>query len=64
MMMSSGGTALGPLITGFLQESLGDLRVSLMIVSFAALSLIAAGTLLRFGISRVEVERTDATQQA
>jgi MFS family permease len=64
MMMSSGGTALGPLITGSLQESLGDLRVSLMIVSFAALSLIAAGTLLRFGISRVEVERTDATQQA
>jgi MFS family permease len=64
MMMSSGGTALGPLVTGSLQESLGDLRVSLLMVSFAALSLTTAGTLLRFGISRVEVERTDATQQA
>jgi MFS family permease len=53
MMMSSGGTALGPLVTGFLQESLGDLRVSLLMVSFAALSLTTAGTLLRFGISRV-----------
>lgn len=64
MMMSSGGTALGPLVTGFLQEYLGDLKMSLLMVSFAPLSLTTAGTLLRFGISRVEVERTDATQQA
>jgi MFS family permease len=64
MMMSSGGIALGPLVTGFLQEAWGDLRLSLLLVSFAALSLSAAGTLLRFGINRVELERTDATQQA
>jgi len=63
MMMSSGGTALGPLSTGFLQEALGDLRVSLMVVSLAALSLTVAGTLLRFGINRVEVEQTDVAQQ-
>jgi hypothetical protein len=52
------------LTTGFLQEALGDLRVSLMIVSFAALSLTTAGTLLRFGINRVEVEQADVAQQA
>ena len=45
-MMTSGGIALGPLITGFLQESLGDLRQALMIVSFTALSLTAAGSVL------------------
>ena len=64
MMMSSGGTALGPLVTGSLQEALGDLRMSLMMVSFAVLSVTTAGTLLRFGINRVEVERSDVTQQA
>ena len=46
-MMTSGGIALGPLITGFLQESLGDLRLALLIVSFSGLSLTAAGVLLR-----------------
>ena len=45
-MMTSGGIALGPLITGFLQESLGDLRQALVIVSFTGLSLTAAGTVL------------------
>ena len=45
--MMSVGTALGPLVTGFLQEFLGDLRPALLIISFAALSLSAAGTLLR-----------------
>ena len=47
MMMTSGGFALGPLVAGFLQESLGDLRLALFIVSFAGLSLTAAGVILR-----------------
>ena len=49
MMLSSAGIALGPLVTGFLQQSLGDLRTALFIVSFGALSLCAVGLLLRFG---------------
>ena len=46
-LMISGGMMLGPLITGFLQESLGDLKQALLIVSFASLSLTVAGTVLR-----------------
>ena len=47
LTMSSVGFVLGPLIAGFLQDALGDLRLSLIIVSFAALLLTAAGLLLR-----------------
>ena len=43
------GAVLGPLVTGFLQEALEDLRAALMIVSFAGLSDSAAGIMLRFG---------------
>ena len=46
MMMISAGTVLGPLITGFLQEVV-SLKVTLLIISFFALSLSAAGTFLR-----------------
>jgi len=49
LMASSIGTALGPLVTGYLQEVLESLRVSLLIVSFASLSLCVAGAMLRFG---------------
>lgn len=49
MMMSSVGIALGPLVTGFLQQALGDLQTSLFIASFGSLSLSAAGLVLRFG---------------
>jgi cyanate permease len=49
MMMSSVGTALGPLLTGLLQETLGDLQLSLSIISFAPLLLFGAGVLLRLG---------------
>ena len=48
MMMSVGAT-LGPLITGLLQDYLGDLKLALFIVSFTPLSLCATGTLLRHG---------------
>ena len=47
MMMSSIGTALGPLLTGLLQEVSGDLRLSLLIVSFGSLSVSIAGLFLR-----------------
>ena len=47
MTMSATGMTLGPLISGFLQDALGDLRLTLIIVSFAPLSVTAAGLLLR-----------------
>ncbi len=49
MMSTSVGSALGPLITGYLQEPLGGLKFSLLLVSFASLSLCIAGFTLRFG---------------
>jgi len=55
IMMTSVGTSLGPLFTGFLQEATGDLRLSLFVVSFACLSLCLSGLTLRFG-------RTTATE--
>lgn len=45
-MMTSAGIALGPLITGFLQDGVGGLRQALIIVSFTGLSLTAAGAIL------------------
>lgn len=56
MMMSSGGTALGPLVVGFLQEATQDLRASLFLVSFLALSLSIAGVFLPFRSQRVASE--------
>ncbi len=59
MMMTSVGTSLGPLITGFLTEATGDLKLALFIMSFSSVSLIIAGMTLRFGIqpeSRETVE--------
>ena len=49
MMMSSTGTALGPLCAGLLQQMLGDLQQTLFILSFTGLSLTAAGILLQTG---------------
>ena len=47
MMMSSIGTALGPLSAGLLQQALGDLQQTLFIISFSGFSLTAAGIVLR-----------------
>ena len=47
MTMVATGMTLGPLIAGFLQDALGDLKLTLTILSFAVLSLSAAGLLLR-----------------
>lgn len=52
MMMTSVGTSLGPLITGFLQETLNDLKMALFLVSFTSVSLILAGNMLRFRTQR------------
>ena len=58
-MMIAAGQALGPIVAGYLQEGLGDLRMALFIVSFATLSLIVTGVLLRPG-ARVQ----GSTQEA
>ena len=49
MMMSSIGTALGPLAAGLLQQMLGGLQQTLFVLSFTGLSLTIAGILLRTG---------------
>jgi ACS family hexuronate transporter-like MFS transporter len=50
-MNSSAGIALGPLAVGILQELTGDLRLSLIVVSFASLSLCGAGLMMKHGLS-------------
>ena len=52
MMMTSVGTSLGPLFTGFLQEAFDDLKPALFLISFTSVSLIFAGSALRFGTQR------------
>lgn len=54
----SAGSVLGPLVAGFVQEALDDLRAALLIVSFAGLSLTAAGFMLRLGGADAEVPAT------
>ena len=56
MMMTSVGTSFGPLFTGFLQEAFDDLKLALFIISFASVSLILAGSTLRFGSQRPPTE--------
>lgn len=50
-MSSSAGIALGPLLAGIIQELTGDLRLSLIVVSFASLSLCGAGMIMKHGLS-------------
>ena len=52
MMSTSVGTSLGPLFTGFLQEGFDSLKVALFIISFTSVSLIIAGSTLRFRSQR------------
>ncbi|PKB67439.1 MAG: hypothetical protein BZY81_04730 [SAR202 cluster bacterium Io17-Chloro-G4] len=61
MMMTSIGTSLGPLITGFLQEATGDLKLALFIMSFTSVSLFLAGITLKFG---VQPESREAAEPA
>ena len=50
-MMVSLGSTLGPLVTGLLQEHFGDLRLALLCVSVAPITLTTAGILLKQGSS-------------
>ena len=52
MMMTSVGTSLGPLFTGFLQETFDDLKMALFLISFTSVSLILAGSTLKFGLAQ------------
>ena len=52
MMMTSVGTSLGPLFTGFLQETFDDLKMALILISFTSVSLILAGSTLKFGLAQ------------
>ena len=52
MMMTSVGTSLGPLFTGFLQETFDDLKMALFLISFTSVSLILAGSTLKFGLAK------------
>ena len=52
MMMTSVGTSLGPLFTGFLQETFDDLKIALLLISFTSFSLILAGSTLKFGLAQ------------
>ena len=63
IMASSLGSAVGPLITGFLQEPLGGLKASLFLVSFASLSLSVAGLTLRFGADRPRQGNVEVVQE-
>jgi len=54
MMSTSVGTSLGPLFTGFLQEGFDSLKVALFIISFTSVSLIIAGSTLRFRSQRTD----------
>ncbi len=47
MTATSGGMVLGPLIAGYIDEAVEDLKITLMVVSLAPLALTAIGLLLR-----------------
>ena len=56
IMTTSLGSSIGPLTTGFLQEALDSLKLSLLIVSFASLSLCIAGLTLRYSAGTASPE--------
>ena len=55
MMWVSMGIALGPLITGYLQELTGNLKLSMFLISFAPATLLLAGSTLGFGRDPVPI---------
>ena len=63
-MSSSAGIAIGPLIAGALQQATDDLRLSLVVVSFASLTLCAAGLLMRHGLSSRQVSAAEPAATA
>ena len=49
----STGTAIGPMVVGFLREATGDLRLAMLIVSFAPLSVTFIASILGANVIRV-----------
>ena len=60
-MSSSAGIAIGPLVAGSIQQATDDVRLSLIVVSFAPLLLCAAGVFMRHGLSSRPAMTTDST---
>ena len=58
--MTVSGITLGPLAVGFLQEAMGDLRLALLVLGVAPISLSVAGTMLRVGTQEVTTELSGA----
>ena len=58
MMLVSLGQALGPLLTGFIEEISGSLKFSLFVMSFTSATLVLAGLTLNF--DRQSTERSVA----
>ena len=63
-MSSSAGIALGPLVAGIIQELTGDVRLSLIVVSFASLSLCAAGLIMKHGLSSLSAPSPEPAPSA
>ena len=61
MMLISFGIGVGPLVTGYLQELTGDLKLALFVMCFIPVTLIVAGSTLSFGR---EPARTPASEVA
>jgi len=49
IMFVSFGASMGPLFVGLLQDATDDLRLALLLVSLASVSLVGAGMKIRFG---------------
>ena len=62
-VMIAAGSVLGPLAMGVFQEAFGDLRLALLVISFAALSMSIAGTLLRPVPEEMRAEQEGVTYQ-
>ena len=64
IMITSAGSSLGPLITGYLQEPMGGLKPALFLVSFVSLSLCVAGLMLRFGADRMRDGQVETVRES
>ena len=64
VMTTSVGSSLGPLITGYIQEPLGGLKLSLLLVSFASVSLCIAGLTLRFRADSTTEDKVKVVHQS
>ena len=49
MSLAHLGSAVGPMLTGYMQESLGSLQLSMRIISFSPITLVIAAVLIGQG---------------